>query len=944
MSIKSVMQEFLDNSYLSGANAEYVEELYEQFLENPGQVSDEWKTIFTNLPKGQDISHRHIREAFKVLAKQPAVFSAPATSSNKQASVNALIDCFRRVGYRCARVNPLQDQPELDSRLTLQAHGLNDADLQETFLSNGLLPTATATLADIYAQLKKVYLSSVGYDVGHVLDAEEAAWLQQQIEQVIPHQEKDQAVQRQTMKKLVQADTLERYLDKRYVAQKRFSVEGTDALIPMIDRLITLAARQGTQEVILGMAHRGRVNVLINNMGLNPQTLYDDFAGPKEYGDTTGDLKYHRGFSSDVDVEGNPVHLSLLFNPSHLEFIPPVVLGSVRSRQVRHPGDATLDYALPILMHGDAAFSGEGVVMEAMNMSQLRAYTVGGAVQIVTNNQIGFTTCDKRDCRTAFACTDIAKLIDAPVFHVNADDLDAVQVVTDLAYAYRERFHKNVVIDLMGYRRQGHQEADEPSATAPVLYHKIRAHPRSVKIYGDELIAAGVVTPEQIAEWEAEQRRRLDLPEPTVDCLESGLTQKYAADWAKYVGQDWRQETQTAVDKEQLVTMGEALYQLPEGFELQKQVNLMVTARRKMASDEQPMDWGFGETLAYASLLAQGVSVRLVGQDSRRGTFSHRHSTLFDQKTGEEFVGLQQFVKDGARLSIYDSTLNEAGALAFEYGYSLADPSSLVIWEAQFGDFYNTAQVVVDQFISSGWQKWRRLSGLVMFLPHGCEGQGPEHTSARLERFLQLCAQQNIQVFVPSTPAQIFHLLRRQMLRDYRRPLIVMTPKSLLRNKLATSTLEDLSQGELQLLIPEQDEQDIQQVKRVVLCCGKVYFDLLAERRERGQTDVALVRVEQLYPFPYEELEAELKRYAHVQQVVWCQEEPLNQGAWFVTNHRLIKCLAPGQKLGYAGRQAFAAPASGFLGLHNMQQQKLVEDALDLEADLFAKFVSGNSD
>lgn len=937
MSKKSLMQEFLDNSYLSGANAEYVEEMYEQYLVDPSQVSEEWRTLFLALPQGSDISHRSVREAFKEMAKYPAAVQGAAVSS-KQAGVNALIDSFRRVGYRCAGTNPIFDQPELDSRLTLAAHGLGNQDLNENFLTNGLLPQETASLQEIHDQLSRVYLSTVGYDVGHVLDAEESAWLTHKIEQVLPRAELSDKVRQRTLEKLVQTDTLERYLDKKYVAQKRFSVEGTDALVPLVDRLITLASAAGTKELIFGMAHRGRVNVLINNMGMNPSVLYEDFEGPTDYGPTTGDLKYHRGFSSDVKTENGNMHLSLMFNPSHLEYIAPVVMGSVRARQMRHPGPNQKDYAMPIIVHGDAAFSGEGIVMEAMNMSQLRAYSVGGAIQIVTNNQIGFTTCDPRDTRTSFACTDIAKLIDAPVFHVNADDLDAVQKITELAFEYRSKFHKNVVIDLVGYRRHGHQEADEPSATAPLLYKKVRSHPRSANIYADKLMKAGVVKGEQVKAWESEQRRKLDGSEAVVEfCSDGGLREEYASAWKPFLDKDWHEPCSTAYPKDKLMQIAQSLYQMPEGFNLQKQVGLMVSARQKMATGELPMDWGFGEAMAFATLLEEGHSIRLVGQDSRRGTFSHRHSSLFDQETGEEYVGLKEFSDNPDSLEIYDSTLNEGGALGFEYGQGVAEPNRLVMWEAQFGDFFNPAQVVVDQFISSGWQKWRRLCGLVMLLPHGCEGQGPEHTSARLERFLQLAAQQNIQVFVPSTPAQIFHLLRRQLLRTFRRPLVVMTPKSLLRNKLAVSSLDDLSNAELQLVIPEQDEQDIKLVKRVVLCCGKVYFDLLAERRKREQSDVALIRVEQLYPFPYDELKAELAKYSHVEQVVWCQEEPRNQGAWYVTRHRLVRSMQAGQKLGYAGREPFAAPASGFLGLHKLQQEELVNQALTISKDLFAR-------
>lgn len=939
----SIMQEFLENSYLSGANAEYVEGLYEQFLASPDSVGEPWHGFFVAMKAAQsEQSHATIREQFKRMANQPFVVSSGGSSN--QSGLDRLIESYRNIGYTAASLDPLgNDQIPCDrEQLDPATFGLFDSN--EMFDTQGFLPEARASLDAILNQCKKVYASTIGYDFNRMVNHTEREWIKERVEKRIARTPVTKEVRRQALKKLIAADTLERYLNKKYVGQKRFSSEGTDAMVPMLDYLITMAAQYGTEEVIFGMAHRGRVNVLLNILGMPSQELYEDFQGPTDFGDTSGDLKYHRGYSVDVPVAERGMHLSLLFNPSHLEYVSTVLTGSVRARQAKHGSGNTENYALPIVLHGDSAFAGEGVVMEALNMSQTRSHRVGGTIHIITNNQIGFTTSDRRDIRTSLTCADAAKIIDAPIFHVNADDLDAVMQVTQLAMEYRMTFHKDVVIDLAGYRRQGHQEADEPSATAPVRYKHIRQHPRSAEVYGEQLQKEGVCSAKERADWEAAIRSVLDAGGSLVEnaSTKGGVVEEHEKVWAPFIGQQWRSDITTHVKRDRLIELGEAAFAIPEHFTVQKQVKTMITSRQAMAKGDKPMDWGFGEIMAYATLVDDGYGVRMVGQDSRRGTFSHRQSTLFDQSTAEEHTGLKHLPGVSADIEIYDSELNESGALGFEYGYCLSEPNKLVIWEAQFGDFYNVAQVIVDQFISSGWQKWRRLCGMVMYLPHGYEGQGPEHTSGRLERFLQLCAQINIQVVVPTTPAQMFHLLRRQMHRPFRKPLIVMTPKSLLRHRLATSELEELTDGSFRLLIPETDDIPKASVKRVVLCCGKVYYDLLQARRDRDIANIVLIRIEQLYPFPYDDLKAQLKEYAHVPQVIWCQEEPKNQGAWFVTKSRLLSCLQGDQKLHYVGRDAFAAPSTGYLALHKQQQARLVDEALDVSFSFQKKPLDGD--
>ncbi len=928
---KMTMKAFANNAYLAGVNAGYIEDLYEAYLEDPQCIEPEWRDYFASLKsdqRGSDASHQAIRETFRQLSQRPAVVVSSADA--QQVAVDRLIQAYRRFGHLNATINPLGYQREADPRLQLSHYGLSEVDYQSPFDSLGL-SEHQLTLQAIVEKLKTVYCTSIGVEYSTIADEAERHWLQQYIEQTLPAMQYDSATKKNILRCLIASETLEKYLDMKYVGQKRFSIEGADSLIPMLDELAQRSRQKGIQEMVIGMAHRGRLNVLLNVMGHPPQELFLEFEGKKEYGMTSGDVKYHRGYSRDVLTNAGPLHLALAFNPSHLEFINPVIMGSVRARQdahTRHRLDR-FNYAIPVQIHGDAAFAGQGIVMETLSMSQTRAHCVGGSIHIIVNNQVGFTTSNPHDARSSLYCSDLAKMLDSPIFHVNGDDPEACVAVMQLALDYRMRFHKDIVIDLVCYRRHGHQEVDEPTATQPMMYHIIKKHPTTKTLYAQKLQAEKQFSQSDIDAMVEDYRSKLDNGEEVLEALPEGLSKTYAANWASYIDQLWTAPLDDdGLDRSRLLTLAEKISAFPEHFQLQRQVNSLMMARKKMAADDIPMDWGFAENLAYATLLTAGYPVRLVGEDCRRGTFYHRHAVLHDQKTGAEYMPLRHLMDNQARLQIYDSLLSEAGALGFEYGYSTAQPRGLTIWEAQFGDFANGAQVIIDQFISSGWQKWNRLSGLTLLLPHGYEGMGPEHSSARLERYLQLCAQFNIQVCMPTTPAQIYHLLRRQVLRPFRKPLVVMSPKSLLRHKLAVSQLEELVSGEFQCFIPEIDNLSDKKVTRVILCSGKVYYDLLEARRSHKRTDVVIIRIEQLYPFPYDGIRAELQRYTQAKTVVWCQEEPKNQGAWFMSRHRIVDCLAPHQNLIYAGREHSAAPAVGYPALHKQQQQTLVNEAL----------------
>lgn len=928
----SDLQKQWESSYLSGGSMGYVDALYEDYLNDPASVSQDWRDIFDKLPKmdgAKDISHRQIRDHFLHIADKRPV-QVTESRDSKQYQVAHLINAFRAQGHHAAKLDPLQMAERVHvPNLELNYHQLSEQDLDRKFFAGRSFNGPEMTLRQILQALRDTYCRSIGIEYMHISNNEETEWLQERMESVRGRPRYADGEKLTILKDLIAADGLERYLGTRYVGQKRFSLEGGDSFIPMLKEIIRRGADVGVEEIVIGMAHRGRLNVLVNVLGKEPHQLFQEFEG-KVKSDRTGDVKYHMGFSSDLRTESEKIiHVALAFNPSHLEIIGPVVEGSVRSRLRRRADLKYKNKVLPVVVHGDAAFSGQGVVMETFNFSQARGYSTGGTVHIVINNQIGFTTSNPLDARSTLYCTDVAKMVQAPVIHVNGDDPEAVIFAAQIALDFRMKFKRDIVIDLVCYRRHGHNEADEPSVTQPMMYQKIKEKQPLKDTYAAQLIDEGLITPENVDKMTEDYRDRLDKGKAVIDVFQGDYQGKMSIDWTPYIHAKWTDKADTTISKELLLELSEQLHTLPEGFELHPVVQRLLKEREKMTKGETAMNWGYAETMAYASLLHEGYGVRLSGQDSGRGTFAHRHAVLHDVKTGEVHIPLEKTATQPTRsFVVIDSVLSEEAVLAYEYGYAASEPHSLVIWEAQFGDFVNNAQVVIDQFISSGEQKWGRLCGLTMLLPHGYEGQGPEHSSARLERFMQLCAQHNIQVCTPSTPAQIFHLLRRQMIRNFRKPLIIMTPKSLLRHKLAVSPLDDLFKGKFHNVIPEIDDLKAEKVSKVVLCCGKVYYDLLQKRRDEELDDVAIVRIEQLYPFPKKALTSELNKYPAAAKVIWCQEEPKNQGVWFSSQHNIKDCLREDQTLHYAGREFAAAPAVGSPILHAKQQKALVEEAL----------------
>ncbi|MFA0055445.1 MULTISPECIES: 2-oxoglutarate dehydrogenase E1 component [Vibrio] len=932
-----VMKAWLESSHLAGANATYVEELYELYLSDPDSVSDEWRSVFEGLPvqasETVEQPHSRVREYFRRLAQETKHYSVQVSDPDvdaKQVKVLQLINAYRFRGHQAANLDPLGLwERDTVAELDPSFHTLTEDDLNETFnVGSYSIGQETMVLRDLYKSLKQTYCGSIGAEYMHMTNTEQKRWIQQRLESVSGQPSFDKEEKQAFLEELTAAEGLERYLGAKFPGAKRFSLEGGDALIPMTKEIIRHAGGQGMREVVVGMAHRGRLNMLVNVLGKKPQDLFDEFAG-KHSDDSwgTGDVKYHQGFSADFATPGGNVHLALAFNPSHLEIVNPVVIGSVRARQDRLD-DKDGSRVLPITIHGDSAIAGQGVVQETFNMSQARGFCVGGTVRIVVNNQVGFTTSNPRDTRSTMYCTDIAKMVQAPIFHVNSDDPEAVAFVARLALDYRNTFKRDVVIDLVCYRRHGHNEADEPNATQPLMYQKIKKHPTPRKLYADVLMERGEFGIDTATQLVNEYRDALDHGEVVVK--EWRPMALHSVDWSPYLGHEWNIEWDNKIDIERLKELGSKLCQYPDSHKLQSRVNKLYNDRTAMVNGEKQVDWGMAETLAYATLVDDGKRIRISGQDSGRGTFFHRHSVLHNQSDASTYVPLANIHDKQGPFQVFDSVLSEEAVLAFEYGYATAEPSGLTLWEAQFGDFANGAQVVIDQFISSGEQKWARLCGLTMLLPHGYEGQGPEHSSARLERYLQLCAEQNMQVVVPSTPAQVYHMIRRQVVRPMRRPLIVMSPKSLLRHPLCTSSMEDLAEGTFQPAIAEIDDLAPENVKRVVFCSGKVYFDLLDQRRKNEQDDVAIVRIEQLYPFPYEDVRAAIAQYTNVVDYVWCQEEPQNQGAWYSSQHNFRAAIPVGADIQYAGRPASASPAVGYMSVHLKQQKALVDDALTL--------------
>ncbi len=925
---------------LSGANAAFIESLYEQFLTDPASVSAEWRSYFQKISSEagastREVAHSPIRAALLSQASVARRATGSATEIStaqaaKQGAVSRMIQVYANRGHLVADIDPLgmmtRDRPKV---MSLDYFGLSSTDQDQEFFTGSRSDAVPSrmSLKKIIAQLEHVYCGPIGAEFAHVSSSEERLWLQDQFQSRRIRHRFTSEERMGFLRQLTAAEGLERYLHTKYVGQKRFSLEGGDALIPMLDDLVQYGGSLGVEECILGMAHRGRLNVLVNLLGKSPEDLFHEFEGHYDLSKLkgSGDVKYHKGFSADLRTANGNVHAVLLFNPSHLEVVNPVVEGSARARQERR-GDQIGDRVLPVLIHGDAAFAGQGVVMETLQLSLARGFYTGGTMHLVINNQVGFTTSDPHDARSTLYCSDVAKMVEAPIFHVNGDDPEACVFVQRLALDYRMKFHKDVVVDLVCYRRHGHNEADEPAATQPQMYQVIRSHPTARSLYADRLVADQVCVLADVERMVDDYRLGLDQGQPQARAALGMIGNQYTVDWSVHLSADPDEVTDTGVERRHLAELGARVVDVPKDFTLHPRVAKIYEDRTRMYRGEAALDWGAAEVLAYATLVDQGYGVRITGQDSGRGTFFHRHAVLHDQGTARVDVPLQRLSR-ASKLRITDSVLSEEAVLGFEYGYSTTEPQTLVVWEGQFGDFVNGAQVIIDQFISSGEAKWGRLSGLTLLLPHGYEGQGPEHSSARLERFLQLCAEVNMQVCVPSTPAQMFHMMRRQMVRAMRKPLVVMTPKSLLRHKLAVSPIEDLSRGRFQLVIGEVDPLPAEAVTRIVFCSGKVYYDLLEQRRADQLKQVALVRLEQLYPFPIHEYQAVINRYPNASTVVWCQEEPQNQGAWYQIRHRLQEALT-GRALVYAGRAGAAAPATGIHELHVEQQRALVYAAL----------------
>ncbi len=938
----STMQELSESSTLFGGNAPFIEEQYETYLADPSAVGADWRSYFDTLRGGvPDVAHAPVVESFIQLAKHRKLAGGmvDAAAMHKQVLVLRLISKFRTLGLFQADIDPLKraERPYI-ADLDIKTYGFTEADL-DTEYDIGSFKGAPAganrmRLRDLITALQETYCRTFGAEYMYMADTPQKRFIQERLEPLRSRPDYAPEFRKHILERLTAAETLERYLHTKYVGQKRFSGEGGDSMIPMLDHLIQKAGAAGVQETVIGMAHRGRLNVLVNILGKMPKDLFAEFEGKHASDLSAGDVKYHQGFSSDVVTPGGPMHLTLAFNPSHLEIVDPVVEGSVRARQHRRKDDAR-DQVLPVLFHGDAAIAGQGVVQETLNLSQTRGYKTGGTIHIVINNQIGFTTSDPRDTRGTLYCTDVAKMVEAPIFHVNGDDPEACLLAVEMAMEYRAKFHKDVFIDLVCFRRQGHNEADEPMITQPLMYKRIREHPGTRALYAERLQAAHVVTAEEAEAMIGTYRAAMDKGYHTNTTILSNYKPPFAVDWAKFVGKHWTDVANTAVPKKTLQALARKVTDVPTDFKLHPRVEKVIADRRAMGEGDLALDWGMGETLAYAALLNEGYGVRLSGQDSGRGTFSHRHAVLHDQNREKWDSGTWiplQHVKDGQPdFEIIDSVLSEEAVLGFEYGYSTSEPNQLVVWEAQFGDFANGAQVVIDQFIAAGEVKWGRVCGLTLLLPHGYEGQGPEHSSARPERFLQLCAEHNMQVCVPTTPGQIFHLLRRQMVRDFRKPLIVMSPKSLLRHKEAVSTLDELADGHFHTVIGDGAGLVAKNVRRIIVCSGKVFFDLLSYQRENKVADIAVIRLEQQYPFPHADFKAEVAKYPNATEIVWCQEEPQNQSAWYRLRAYLRADIADKQLLSYAGRPISASPAVGYMSKHIEQQKQLVEDAFAAE-------------
>ena len=922
------MQKF---SYLKSPNADYIDEVFERYVQNPESVDESWRYFFEGIElgteNGEPLTNGHAT----------ATSTATGLDLSSEAKVASLIHAYRESGLVLANLNPLVPPPSSHPRLELSNFELSAADLSRTFTAGKLIGIGPAKLSEIIAHLKATYSDTIGVEFTHIHNREEREWLQSQMEATKNHPKLDTETQKMIYRRLSESETFERFLHTRYVAMKRFSIEGGESVIPTLDCMIEVGANLGAQEFVLGMAHRGRLNVLANTFGKKAEYIFTEFEGQYKV-DTSaggGDVKYHKGYSADIKTrQGKEVHLSLASNPSHLEFVNAVIEGTARAKQTKLK-DKDRTKVIPIVIHGDAAFAGQGVCYEVLNLSQLEGYSTGGTLHIVINNQVGFTT-SPVDSRSTTYSTDLAKMLEVPIFHVNGDDPEAVWHVSKLATEYRQKFRRDVFIDLICYRKHGHNEGDEPSFTQPLLYKLIKAHPSTREIYGQKLAQQGVIpeadvqgTVDQIIAklTEAQTKTRAEVPQPFTSVFErdwKGLRKASEADIFAPVN--------TAVDEKTIREIADKTNHIPAGFHLHPKLNRFFDARLKAVQDGKGIDWGNGEALAYSTLVNEGHPVRLSGQDVERGTFTHRHSVLNDFETGEKYTPFNHISETQAHFDVHNSHLSETGVLGFEHGYALASPNTLTIWEAQFGDFGNGAQVIIDQFIASSESKWQRMSGLVLLLPHGYEGQGPEHSSARLERFLALAAQNNMFICNFTTPAQIFHALRRQVKWEFRKPLIVMSPKSMLRHPHAVSTLDDFTKAGFNEVIDDMTAGS--NIKRVLICSGKIYYDLLAARTEKKINDVALVRLEQIYPFPAWKLAEVLKKYSSAKEIFWVQEEPRNMGAWsFIFNTwsgglDLFQEKAGNRAIKYVGREASAAPAVGSAKLHEEEQKAILLKAL----------------
>ncbi len=920
-----------------GVNAALVEEIRQRYEVDPRSVHESWADLFEQAAPPETPLAEIVREAAARLA--PATGAATpaelAQLADRHARVLRLIHAFRARGHRIARTDPLGGTASYFPELDPAHYGLGHEDLDRPYIAGDLPGGPVQTLGAILDRLRRTYCGHVGVEFTHVQDPGRKTWLQRELEESENTREFSTGERLRILEKLSAAELFERFLHTKFIGQKRFSLEGAESLIPALETIVEDAPSHGVRELVVGMAHRGRLNVLSNILGKSLESIFSEFEDSpltdSPYG--SGDVKYHKGFSNDRrTASGDRVHLSLTANPSHLEAVDPVVEGRARAKQMR-AGDAEGETVVPVLVHGDAAFAGQGIVAETLNLANLNGYTTGGTIHIVVNNQIGFTT-TPAEARSTLYCTDVAKMIQVPIFHVNGDHPEAVIHVVKLAMAYRQRFGDDVVIDLVCYRRHGHNEGDEPAFTQPRLYRKIREKKSVEEIYREKLVSGGRLSRE---EAERIQKHRNDALRQALEVIHSkppSPDEPYEprGPWTGYSRVRPGEVVETRVPIERLAQIAEGIARVPSYFNVHKKLRGLLDTRGKSIAEGLPIDWGLGEALAFGSLLLEGNPVRLSGQDCSRGTFSHRHAVLVDQDSGEEYTPLDHVAETQARFEVYDSLLSEAAVLGFEYGYSLADPSSLVLWEAQFGDFVNGAQVIIDQFITSAHVKWGRMSGLVMLLPHGYEGQGPEHSSARIERFLQTCAEDCMQVVNCTTPAQYFHVLRRQMHRDYRAPLVIFTPKSLLRHPKAASRVEEFTDGSFQTVIDDPVTQaDPRAVRRVIACSGKVYYDLVAEREKRlgdhaGQ--IALLRVEELYPWPEERIRSLLGRYPGCEDFVWSQEEPQNMGPWTFVWPRLQSMLGDRLRVRYAGREAAASPATGSPRIHKAQLEQLLEDAI----------------